>query len=149
LRGPLSRYQKFGYIAKEKVRGPYHYFLTDLGFQHLEDPFLGRENAVRAYKIRLVDALVKYANTLDDETVAKIFKSRIIPPTIIKPPDKVTVKAVNENINVIDSKLANPSPKHSVGFSGSFDTNDYDKTIAELLEENKRLKEDLNNKFPT
>lgn len=59
------------------------------------------------------------------------------------------MKAVNENINVIDSKLANPSPKNFVGFSGSFDTNDYDKTIAELLEENKRLKEDLNNKFPT
>lgn len=134
LRGLLLRYQKFGYIAKEKVRGPYHYFLTDLGFQHLEDPFLGRENAVRAYRQRLVDALVKYADSLDDETVARIFKDRIIPPTLIKPPDKVTVKAVN--IKVIDSKPATDLPKPSVGISGSFDTSDYDKDkiIAEQLE---------------
>lgn len=142
LTGILGRYQRFGYIAREgKI--PYYYFLTDLGFQHLENPFLGRDNAVRAYKSRMVDALVKYADSLDDETVSRIFKDRIIPPTLIKTPDKVTVKAVNENIKVIDSKPAMTLPKPSDGLSGNFDTSDYDKTIAELLEENKRLKEDL------
>ena len=85
LTGIIGRYQRFGYIAREgKI--PYHYYLTDLGFQHLENPFLGRENAVRAYKSRLVEALVKYADSLDDETVTRIFKDRVIPPTLIKPP---------------------------------------------------------------
>lgn len=143
LTGIIGRYQRFGYIAREgKI--PYHYFLTDLGFQHLENPYLGRDEAVRAYRQRLVEALVKYADSLDDETVMRIFKDRIIPPTLIKPPDKVTVKAVNENIKVIDSKEpAKGLPKLSVGLSGSFDTSDYDKTIAELLEENENLKADL------
>ena len=136
LTGIIGRYQRFGYIAREgKI--PYHYYLTDLGFQHLENPFLGRENAVRAYKSRLVEALVKYADSLDDETVTRIFKDRVIPPTLIKPPDKVTVKSVNENIKVIDSKPAMPSPKPSEGFSGSFDasaSDDKDHIIAEQAE---------------
>ncbi|WP_048065253.1 hypothetical protein [Methanosarcina acetivorans] len=51
LRGLVLRYQKFGYVAREgKI--PYHYFLTDLGFQHLENPTLGRETAVREYNAR-------------------------------------------------------------------------------------------------
>lgn len=53
------------------------------------------------------------------------------------------MKAVNENIKVIDSKPAIPSPKPSDGLSGSFDTSDYDNTIAELLQEIENLKTDL------
>jgi hypothetical protein len=140
LRGLVLRYQKFGYVAREgKI--PYHYFLTDLGCQHLEKPTLGRETAVREYNARLASALVKYADTLDDETVTRIFKDRVVTPTV-KNENIVKENVIKENVKVIDSKPAPDLPKPSDGLSGSIDANVHDgsDTVADLLEQVKELK---------
>jgi hypothetical protein len=141
LTGVIARYQRYGYITREG-RIPYHYFLTNLGFQHLENPKLGREAVVRAYKERMMSALIKYAGDFDDETLTELFKGRVVTPTV---QNNVTEKVVQNKEPAI--KILNPSEsiadKTDRNISLEIPTSsDGSDIIADLIEENKRLKEE-------
>ncbi|MDD4249153.1 MAG: hypothetical protein PHT13_08565 [Methanosarcina sp.] len=134
LTGVIGRYQKYGYITREG-NIPYHYFLTDLGFQHLENPYLGREAAVRDYKARMMSSLVKYAGDFDDETLTELFKDRVVTPTV---QNNVTEKVIQNKEPAI--KILSPSE----GIADKTDTNTSEvdnNLIAKLSDRVKELED--------
>lgn len=87
--------------------------------------------------------MVKYADTLDDETVTEIFKDRVITPTV-KNENIIKENVIKENIKVVDSKPAPDLPKSSEGLSGSIDasTSDRSDIVADLLERVKDMEKE-------
>ena len=138
--GLLGRYQRFGYINREG-RIPYHYILTDLGFDHLENPKLGREVVVRAYKARMMSALIKYSDDIDDETLTRIFKDRVVTPTVL---NNVTEKVIQNKEPAIKILSPSESIADKTDRNISFEiptSSDNSDIVADLLERNKELEE--------
>lgn len=144
LAGMIRTYHDYGYLYRNGYK-PFTYTISELGLEHLENPRLAREALIERRQANAVAVTRRFLLGMDEESRKNFLTEMGIQPveqhiTIAKhepaKPDKVTVKAVNENIKVIDSKPATDLPKPSVGLSGSFDTNDYDKDkiIAEQLE---------------
>lgn len=126
LAGMIRTYHDYGYLYRNGHK-PFTYTISDLGMEHLENPRLAREALIERRQANAVAVTRRFLLGMDEESRNNFLIEMGIEPveqhvTIAKnepaKPDKVTVKAVNENIKVIDSKPATDLPKPSVGLSG-------------------------------
>lgn len=50
FRGMLNQYQRYKYVRKVNEKKPFLYQITQLGNEHIKNPYLAREEGVRRYK---------------------------------------------------------------------------------------------------
>lgn len=50
FRGLLNQYQRYKYIKKTNDKKPFLYQVTEIGYQHIKNPYLAREEGIKRYR---------------------------------------------------------------------------------------------------
>ncbi len=152
LTGLLCKYRKWGYLERFGKK-PYFYQLTDLGREHLCNPFLAKNLLKERYLVNARAITEKTLKDMGEEDRNDLFKTLGIEPveqhiTIAKnepaKPDKVTVKVLPEPVEKAKNEIKTNTRIDYVSRPEDLERiRELEERLADVKEENEEMAREL------